>query len=272
MNALLAAGLLSFFTSKSAPPTYQAPDWAEARSKPIIVAKAGTHDFKSKEHVFGKMPKRVEEYGKPALHVRSDKTTVRNFSWRGSMEGVHVGSQPFSPDGMRQRHLPIRVTLEKLFCDDIGEDCVSIQPRAKVTIRDSQFRGNRDRTKGSGEAPGHDKIIQVDGAEVLIENCDFFNGVTPIRGKANSVIRVKNCRFVQCATCVSGDGLDNPRPENPYDFGRAGPCHIIVEDCICWNCGEVARAFPGCTIELRGLQLVRTLKVKNNSGGKIIHH
>ncbi len=49
----------------------------------------------------------------------------------GVGDAVHM-NDPFTPRAQRERH---RVTLDHLWCDDIGEDAVSIQPRAIVTIR-----------------------------------------------------------------------------------------------------------------------------------------
>ena len=59
------------------------------------------------------------------------------MTWRGENHVPGVGdavhmNDPFTPRAQRERH---RVTLDHLWCDDIGEDAVSIQPRAIVTIR-----------------------------------------------------------------------------------------------------------------------------------------
>lgn len=270
MHALVVAGLLSCFSPGGTPPKPQSPAWRIEKSAPLEVRRKGVADFAGKIHLLGKIPKVVKEYGHPALQVFADGATVRNFAWRGSMEGLHVGSQPFNGSGMRSKHRPISVTLESLYCDDIGEDCVSIQPRARVKLRDSQFRGNWRLRKGEGNNPGLDKIVQIDGAEVLIENCTFFNGLTAIRGKANSRIIVRHCRFINCSTCVSGDGVDNPRPGQTYDNGRAGPCEILVENCEFWDCNEVARAFKGCSIRVKNAKLHRTWRVGWMSGGTVL--
>jgi Right handed beta helix region len=243
--------------------------------KPILVTERGVHDFAGKIYIMGKIPRIVKEYGTPALHVMSDRTTVRNFAWRGSMESLHVGSRPFNGEDMRKRHDPIKVTLDRLFCDDIGEDGVSIQPRANVLLKNSQFRGNYGIVAGEGENPGQDKVVQIDGATVTIENCNFFNALSPIRAKANSTVIVRNCKFIHCGSCVSGDGMRNPNhnPPNglpPYDNGKAGPSRIIVEDCECWDCKEVARAFPGCTIELHNVKIHSTWRRSRESGGTVI--
>lgn len=187
------------------------------------------------------------------------------------MEGLHVGSRKFTAREMRQRHQPIKVTLDGIYCDDIGEDGIGIQPRANVLVKNSQFRGRYKLEKGEGKNPGQDKIFQIDGANVTIENCVFFNGLSPIRGKANSTIVVRNCKFVDCSTCVSGDGVQSPRAHGvPYDNGHAGPCHIIMEDCECWDCKEVARAFPGCKITLRRVKIHDTWRMKRLSGGIVV--
>ncbi len=276
MQAILIAGLLSFVKAAPPPPVFMMPAAPEKKCKPLVVSKSGVHDYAGKIYVLGKIPHVVEEYGTPALHVMSDRTTIRNFAWRGSMESVHVGSQPFDGKGMRRRHEPIRATLDRLFCDDIGEDCISIQPRAVVTIKHCQFQGNFGRVKGDGNNPGQDKIIQIDGATVTIEDCAFFNGRSPIRAKANSTVIVRHCKFINCGSCVSGDGLRNPNHPPPskltaYDNGQPGPARIIMEDCECWNCEDVARAFPGCIIELRNVKMHSTWRKARESGGTIIY-
>ena len=270
MHSILIAGLFSFFQPEPPKPVLQTPEWKEVKSAPLQVKKAGTFDYAGKIHVLGKIPPVVKEYGTPALHVFVSDVTVKNFAWRGSMESLHVGSRPFTGPEMRKRHQPIQVTLDNLFCDDIGEDAIGIQPRAIVTLKNSQFRGNFGIKKGEGENPGLDKIVQIDGATVTIENCTFFNGLSPIRAKANSVVHIKNCKFVNCSTCVSGDGLDTPRGRKPYDNGKAGPCKIFVENCECWDCAEFARAFEGCVIELKNVKMHDTWRLKRLSGGKVI--
>ena len=275
MQAILIAGLLSFVKPAPGPPKLKVPEGPVVNHVPFVVQKSGVHDYAGKIYILGKMPRVVKEYGKPALHAFTDGTTVRNFAWRGSMESLHVGSRPFNGKDMRKRHHPIKVTLDRLFCDDIGEDGVSIQPRATVILKRSQFRGNFGLVDGEGENPGQDKIVQIDGATVTIENCDFFNALSPIRAKANSIVIVRNCNFVHCGTCVSGDGLKNPnhKPEmglSAYDNGKPGPARIIVEDCEFWNCGEIARAFPGCTIEVKNVKLHSTWRKARESGGTVI--
>ncbi len=275
MNALLIVGLLSFVKSAPPVPRLITPEGRELKHAPLVVTKPGVHDYAGKIYVLGKMPRIVKEYGVPALHVMSDRTTVRNFAWRGSMEALHVGSQPFNGDTMRKRHKEINVTLDQLFCDDIGEDGVSIQPRANVVLKRSQFQGRYGLVEGEGENPGQDKIVQIDGATMTIEHCDFFNALSPIRAKANSTVIVRHCNFVGCGTCVSGDGLRNPNHNEPnrrppYDNGKPGPSRIIIEDCECWDCGEIARAFPGCVIEVRNVKIHSTWRKARESGGKVI--
>jgi len=270
MQIYALAGLLSFLTSEPVKPVPSAPKWPVVQSKRIEVTMPGVYDYSGKIYSMGKIPRVVKEYGTPSLHVFVDDVTIRNFAWRGSMEGLHVGSRPFTGKEMRKRHKEINVTLDGLFCDDIGEDCVEIQPRAKVLVRNSQFRGKYGIEKGEGENPGQDKIFQINGADVTIENCTFFNGLSPIRAKANSTILIRNCKFVNCATCVSGDGLDCPKGHYPfYDNGKAGPCRIVMENCECWDCNEVARAFEGCTIILRHVQVHDTWRMKRLSGGTV---
>ena len=270
MYVWLVAGLASFLIPAPRAPKIQRPVDPPVASMPLRIAKPGRYDFAGKIFVMGKVPKRVVEYGTPSLQVMAMGVSVQNFAWRGSMESLHVGSEPFTPKGMRQRHSALRVTLENLFCDDVGEDCVSIQPRAQVTIRDSQFQGQYLLTKGRSDGAGLDKLVQIDGAKVTMEHCDFYNGVRAVRGKANSVIALRGCRFVGCETAITGDGDFNPRASNPYDNGKAGLCHIVAEDCTFWDCDAVAKAYPNSTIELVRCKIYRTRQWDSRGGGKVI--
>jgi hypothetical protein len=268
ISALIAAW--SLFGSGPPPPPWPPPPGPVAPAQPIVIDSRGTRDLGGSVRVLGQIPERVREYGSPALHVRADRVTVRNFSWRGSMEGVHAGSEPFTPLGMRQRHRPIRVTFERLWCDDVGEDAIEIQPRARVVVRESHLRGNHRRLRSDdAEVRGLDKLVQINGAEVTFESCTFFNGVSCIRAKANSRVTLKNCRFVDCSTCVSGDGLACPRPGNIYDNGQPGPCRITLIDCEAWNCELLARAYEGCEIYVINCRLHRGGKTAREDGGRV---
>jgi hypothetical protein len=270
MNALLVAGLLSLLLPAPPPPHFAMPQWAEGKSRPLVLTKSGNYDCTGRIRKLGTIPPVVKEYGRPALHIMADGVEMRHFAWRGSMEGVHVDSCPFNAHGMRLRHKAIRVTLDGLHCDDVGEDAVSIGPRARVTIRNSRLRGNFRITKGEGCNPGLDKLVQIDGAEVLFEDCEFHNGFTAIRGKANSRVVVRRCRFVNCANGVLGDGNPNPRPGQAYDNGQAGPCSIVVEDCEFWDCRTAIRAGPLCTVEMRRVKVHDTWHTARKEGGIII--
>jgi hypothetical protein len=264
------AAALNLFSAPPAPPAWPEAPGPLVRSKPVVLASSGTHDLGRSVRMLGGIPDRVREYGTPALHVRADRVTVKGFSWRGSMEGVHAGSEPFTPQGMRQRHRPIRVTLDRLWCDDVGEDAIEIQPRARVVIRNSHLRGNHRRLKSDDpDVRGLDKLVQINGAEVTFDSCTFFNGVSCIRAKANSHVILKNCRFVDCSTCVSGDGLACPRPGNLYDNGQPGLCRITLINCEAWNCELLARAYEGCEIQLVDCRLHRGGKPAREDGGRV---
>jgi hypothetical protein len=264
------AGLLTLFA-----PAQPAPDWPAVRlpvrpAPPVVISKSGHHDFGGSIRLLGVIPHRVREYGTPALHVRADRVTLKNFAWRGSMEGVHAGSEPFTPRGMRQRHRPIRVTLSGLVCDDVGEDAIEIQPRSHVVIRNSRFRGNHRRLPTDDpDVPGLDKIAQIDSAHVVFEGCDFFNGVSCVRAKTNSRVVLRNCRFIDCSTCVSGDGLACPRPGHPFDNGQPGLCKITLIDCQAWNSKLLARAYPGCEIELINCRMHGGGRLSREDGGQV---
>ncbi len=254
------------------PPASRIPQtWRDVQTDPIVLTvPKKSHDYLRKEHILGVMPTEVEEYGKPALHVRADLVKIKNFYWSGSMEGLHVGSEPFTGRGMRNTHEPIRVTLDRIFCRDVGEDAISIQPRARVTLKNSEIRGNWMRDfEFSGNKPGLDKLMQIDGATVTIENCIFRNGFTGLRAKANSRIILRNCHFVDCKTAISGDGLDNPRSGNTYDNGHAGLCHIKVENCTFYRCFTLFHAFKGCEIHTKKCVGHRCLWWMKSDEGKV---
>lgn len=234
-------------------PVWPAAPGPVKAAKPLVVESARVTRLPARVRDLGTIPWKVVEYGTPALHVKADRATVQGFFWRGSMEGVHVGSGPFTPAGMRQKHRPIRVTLDDLWCDDVGEDAIEIHPRARVTVRHAKIRGNhRLLPTHDADVRGLDKLVQIDSADIVFEDCDFFNGVSAVRAKANSTVTLRRCRFIDCSTCVSGDGLACPRPSNPYDNGQPGPCRITLIDCEAWDCHLVARAYQGCEIRIVG--------------------
>jgi hypothetical protein len=260
--------ILSGWTA-AAPPAWPEPPGPERRGPRVTVRTAGRHDFPREVRRIGRIPWQVREYGAPALAVRADGAVVRGFAWRGSMEGVNIGSHPFTARAQRERHRPIRVTLERLWCDDVGEDAVSIQPRAVVTIRHSHFRGNHGRLEtADADVRGLDKIMQIDSAVVTLENCVFYDAVSAVRAKTNSRVVLKNCVFVNCSTCVSGDGLACPRPGNLYDNGEPGRCVITLINCEAWDCGLLARAYEGCTIRLVDCR-VHDTKLARADGGRV---
>jgi len=263
------AGFFGWGVAVAGPPEWPLPPGPERRRPAVTVATRGEHAFRSEVRRVGRLPWKVREYGRPALAVRADRAVVRGFAWRGSMEGVNVGSQAFTGRGQRERHRPIRVTLDGLWCDDVGEDAVSIQPRAVVTIRNSHFRGNHGRLEtADSDVRGLDKLVQIDSATVIFENCLFYDGVSAIRAKTNSRVLLRNCIFVNCSTCVSGDGWACPRPDSIYDNGEPGRCVITLINCEAWDCGLLARAYDGCEIRLVDCRVHRT-KLSSEKGGQI---
>ena len=251
------------------PPAWPGPPGPERPGRRATVRTAGEREFPREVRRVGRIPWQVWEYGAPALAVRADRAVVRGFAWRGSMEGVNIGSHPFTPKAMRERHRPIRVVLENLWCDDVGEDAVSVQPRAVVTIRRSHFRGNHGRLETNDpDVRGLDKIMQIDGAVVTLENCVFFDAVSAVRVKTNSRVVLRNCIFVRCSTCVSGDGLACPRPGNLYDHGEPGRCLITLINCEAWDCGVLARAYDGWVVRLVDCRVHGT-RLAREDGGRV---
>ena len=251
------------------PPVWLEAPGPERRGPRVTVGEAGRRSFPREVRRVGRVPWQVREYGVPALAVRADGARVSGFAWRGSMEGVNVGSHPFTARAMRERHRPIRVVLEDLWCDDVGEDAVSIQPRAVVTLRNCHFRGNHGRLETTdANVRGLDKIMQIDSADVTLENCVFFDAVSAVRAKTNSRVVLKNCVFVNCSTGVSGDGLACPRPGNLYDHWEPGRCVITLIGCEAWDCGLLARAYEGCVIRLVDCR-VHSTRLAREDGGKV---
>jgi hypothetical protein len=237
--------------------------------EPIVIKRSGTYRWDELRD-YKAMPRRVVEYGSPALHVRADNVQIDGFAWRGSMEGVHVGSRPFTPEGMRQRHLPIRVELRGLFCNDVGEDALAIQPRAIVTLRDSSLTGRYRRWwRTNRDTPGRDKLIQIDGANVTIIGCKFYRGVCAVRVRANSRVTLRDCEFFNCDTCVYADGAANPRSANPYDNGQPGLSNVTLINCRAHTCQVFAYADVGGRIRIDRCPDIKSARLEALKGGQI---
>ena len=264
----LAAFLLLCLTPSlcdAGAPRLKVPRLKKVNGVPQVVTKPGKF-LSPGLNIFGPLPDRVFEYGVPALQIKSSGVDVRQFAWRGSMEGVRVDPLTFSGQSMRRKHRPIGARLSGLFCDDVGEDAISIAPRARVHISRSTVVGNYGRKRGSSSAPGQDKLVQIDGAQVTIEKCDFYHGARAIRAKANTTLIVRDCRFIRCKDCVTGSAEANPGPENPYDNGQPGACHITLINCEAWDCGSLARAHKGCTITLINCRVHDTTLTQGDGG------
>jgi len=249
--------LLKLFSrsSKKDSPEFKKVKLPVKKYKKTIKVYSGPSDYSGFEYQFSTIKSIVKEYTAPCLHVFKN-AEIRNFTWKGSMEGVHVGSRPFSASDMRKKHLVVVGRFYNLSCDDVGEDAFSVQPNAVAKVYNSQFKANYDsRKKTNSKLRGQDKIVQVDGGEFHGDNILFINAVRAVRGKANSTIVLKNCKFVDCNTCVKGDGLDNPRSSNPFYKGKRGPCKIIIENCEAWNCKLFAYAEDGCAIILKNVKM-----------------
>ncbi len=263
---LMGQGL--HISALAGPPALKIPSLLSVHARPTVVDEPGEfyrRGFQELQHI----RHRVQEYGRPVLRVAVDRVTVRHFAWRGGMEGVRVDPFHFSPTSMRRFHPALRVKLEGLFCDEVGEDAVSIAPRSIVDLTSSTFAGNFGRKKATGDRPGQDKLVQIDGADVVISHCDFFYAARAVRAKANSHVTIQNCRFIKCKTCVSGDGMANPRRSDPYDNGQPGTCRITLIDCEAWDCDVLALAHRQCIITLIRCSTHDT-KLAKEDGGKII--
>ena len=189
-------------------------------------------DYGGVIHDFDRMPSKVEEYGTPAA-IFSESGTVSNLFWRGSEEGVHVGSRTkFSGRERRKPYKRIHVEFEGLYCDEFGEDGFTIDTLGKATIRRCGFRGRSDKG-ANGDRPGEDKFGQIDGGWLVLDGDPvdervFERCVRALRGKANSVLDIRRADFTRCREAIKGDGDDNPKKGNPFFNGRAGPCLVWI--------------------------------------------
>ena len=225
-------------------------------------------DYRNVLHDFNRMKTPVEEYQTCAAIFGSG--TVKNFGWTESVEGVHFGSRSgFSGSDRRNKYSKTHTEVDGLYCSYYGEDCVTIDPLGHAEITNAQFKGRAD--QGSdGSKPGQDKCFQVDSGRLELKDSLIENAVRGVRAKANSIVVLDNVDFVDCKEAVKGDGLNNPRPADPFYNGKAGTCLILIKNCTFYDCDTNAYAADGCEIYFaEGNQSYGKGK-RRESGGNII--
>lgn len=232
-------------------------------------------DYDDVMYDFKRMPKKVEEYGKCAA-IFSKRGKVKNFGYRGSEEGIHVGSRTnFTGSDRRKKHEPVWVEFDGIYSDFYGEDAFVIDPLGRAQVFEGQWRGRRGK---KSDEPGGDKCFEVNGGvlelrgkkqgSILIDRAK-----RAVRGKTNSILLIKNVDFVECHTAIMGDGKLNPSNGNETYFnGRPNKCVIYVRDCRFWDCDELAYADRDCTIiwDISNRVMSGDGKMVKRSGGKII--
>lgn len=195
-------------------------------------------DFSVKMWDFGYLDPSIPiaaPHPRPALFL-NESCEVKNFSWKGAAAGIYIGSQTNSPGALRGKQATLEFSLENCFCEDVGHSAVSVFGGSKGVIRNCNFRGNYKLNPLVERGPGQTALIYIHGAEVLIENCLFFNCLTPIVIKANSKVTIKNCGFSVCKSAVGIDGYANPRIGDEYYNGKQGLAEVLIQGCEFFKC------------------------------------
>lgn len=232
-------------------------------------------DYDEVMYDFKRMPKKVEEYGKCAA-IFSKSGKVRDFGYRNSEEGVHVGSRTkFTGADRRKEHEYIRVEFHGIYCDYYGEDAFVVDPLGRAIVYEGQWKGRR---QNKNDEPGGDKCLEVNGGilelrgrkkgAVLIDSAK-----RAVRGKTNSILLLRDVDFVNCTTAIMGDGRRNPLNGNDTYFnGRPNKCVIYVRDCRFWDCDQLAYADRDCIIvwDVSNRVMSGKSEMIRRSGGKII--
>lgn len=227
-----------------------------------------TKDYNNVLYDFNRMKTPVIEYQTCAAIF--DNGDVKDFGWTESVEGVHFGSRKnFTGPDRRKSYRKTKTRVDGLFCSNYGEDCVTVDPLATAIIKRAQFKGRAD--KGSdGSKPGQDKCFQVDSGRLELSDSLIDRAVRGVRAKANSIVVLDGVNFVDCKEAIKGDGLANPRKDNPFFNGKAGKCLILVKNCTFYDCNTNAYASDDCEIYFaQGNKSYGTGK-RIEKGGRII--
>lgn len=267
-------GLCDFLGGGNNTPSKPKYNWKPKSTKTSKGTFTKEQDYKNVMHDFKRMPSKVKEYQTPAAMFNSG--TVKNFGYRGSEEGVHVGSRSkFNGTERRRIYKKTTVTFDGVYCDFYGEDCFTVDPLGKAIIRKGQFKGRYDRGS-DGNKPGQDKCIQCDGGRLEVKanskgSVLFDNCVQAIRAKANSIVIIDGANFVDSKNCIRGDGDANPTSIRSFFNGRKGKCLILIKNCSFWDCQYLARAGNNCSIYWgKGNNFYGKTKGRKKDGGSII--
>lgn len=243
-------------------------DWVPTKT----ISARGTYrtlkNYKRVLHDFNRMKVPVKEYQTCAAIFGSG--TVKGFCWSDSVEGVHFGSRSgFSGKDRRLKYSKTDTIASEFFCSDYGEDCICVDPLAKVILSNSQFKGRAD-NGSDGTKPGQDKCFQVDGGRLELRDSLIDRAVRGVRAKANSIVVLDGVDFVDCKEAIKGDGKDNPRSADPFYNGKAGKCLILVKNCTFYDCNTNAYADEGCEIYFGAGNKTYGTGKRQEAGGKII--
>lgn len=200
--------------------------------------------------------KAVEDYSA----IITESCEFKNFHWCGG-GGIFVG--PNGRDSVARRLRPkkeISVLIDGCKCEDVGWNALEIHAGSTVIVRDCFFRGNWKMDPYLEGGNGQENLVLVNGGQVLFENCKFYNSRIPIKVKSNSTVGFKDCHFYVCEVAVEADGRDNPRKNDTYYDGWAGPSHVGIINCTTFKVGTVALCHPGGNVKIEGT---------SNEGGQL---
>lgn len=223
----------------------------------------------SRLYNFGYLPpeKIIDSQSWPCLLIQAN-AYIKNFTWQGSMGGIHIGSNEPSPLELRKPHQPIQVILENSYCEDVGLNALTIFNQSTVIVKNCNFRGNWKLNPLIENGVGQGNLVRVNGGMVVFENCKFFNSLNPILIKANSQVAFTNCIFSVCQNAILADGKDNPRPNDCFDGGKAGQTLVVVHNCKGFKTKVLAVAGTNSQIEITNCQIDGNLF--REDGGKVI--
>jgi hypothetical protein len=168
---------------------------------------------------------------------------VWNFVWKGSPNGICIGSEP--PDLLWMTHKPIKVALYGCYCDDIGDNAITIYNKADVLLENCTFRGNWKLNKSGPDCVGQKHILKINAGTVTIRKCKFFNSINPILINANSKVIIENCDFGICDYAISINGQPNPRKNVEIDGGKEGESHVEIAECNFFKTNLLAKVERG---------------------------
>ncbi len=185
----------------------------------------------------------------PCLLVTTD-AHVRNFSWQGSLGGIHVGSKFPIPKDLREPHKSLQFILENVICEDVGVNALNIFSNTNGIIRNCAFRGNWKLNPLVENGVGQTNLVRVNGGTVIFENCLFFNCLNPVLIKANSKVVFLNCHFSVCQHAILADGKDNPRKNDTFYGGTAGDTIVQITNCTDFKTNLLTIAGYGSKVEI----------------------